>query len=173
MGAFFAAVILVAALLMQFTGTGAVSVPTSGGAADLSGLDLHAQIAAVQPGGLPTTPPTPCPRRVRGRPAPRAFTDADKSQVQTGTYRVTLRLPAGRTYALRAMAVNFAQRLWIDGVEQEAVGWPGEDAATTDPAARTILCVHPLCVLPGPLPLFPAQALLSGLWRQLPCHRGT
>lgn len=59
---------------------------------------------------------------------------------------MTLRLPAGRTYALRAMAVNFAQRLWIDGVEQEAVGWPGEDAATTDPAARTVLCVFTLFV---------------------------
>lgn len=142
MGAFFAAVILVAALLMQFTGIGAVSVPTSGGAADISGLDLHAQIAAVQPGGFAYYPGQHlAPGEFEGAPAPRAFTDADKSQVQTGTYRVTLRLPAGRTYALRAMAVNFAQRLWIDGVEQEAVGWPGEDAATTDPAARTVLCV--------------------------------
>lgn len=86
MGAFFAAVILVAALLMQFTGTGAVSVPTSGGAADLSGLDLHAQIAAVQPGGFayypgqhlapgefegaPRPAPLPTPTSPRCRRAP-------------------------------------------------------------------------------------------------------
>lgn len=141
-GIFFTAVILVGALLMQFTGTGAVSVPTLGGAADLSGLDLHAQIAAVQPGGFAYYPDRHlAPGGFEGAPAPRAFTDADKFHVQTGTYRVTLRLPAGRTYALRAMAINFSQRLWIDGIEQEAVGWPGEDAAATQPAARTVLCV--------------------------------
>nr|WP_308624680.1 sensor histidine kinase [uncultured Eisenbergiella sp.] len=142
MTVFFAAVVLVAALLMFFTGSGAVSVPSENGAADLTGMDLTAQIAAVQPDGMAYYPNLHLvPGEFEGAPAPRSFTDADKSQVQFGTYRVMLRLPVGKTYALRSMAVNFAQRLWIDGVEQEAVGWPGEDAQSTDPAARTVLCV--------------------------------
>lgn len=139
---FFTAVVLVSALLMLFTGSRAVSMPTENGGADLTGLDLHTEIAAVQPGGMEYYPNLYiAPGEFENAPAPRAFTDADKSQVQFGTYRVTLRLPAGGTYALRAMAINFAQRLWIDGVEQEAVGRPGEDAQSTKPAARTVLCV--------------------------------
>ena len=142
MSLFFAAVVLVAVMLMWFTGSGAVSVPIAGGSADLTGLDLHTQIAAVQPEGMAYYPNLHlAPGEFENAPAPRSFTDADKSQVQFGTYRITLCLEAGRTYALRAMAVNFAQRLWIDGAEQEAVGWPGENAASTSPAARTVLCV--------------------------------
>lgn len=142
MTVFFAAVVLVSALLLQFTGSGAVFVPSENGAADLTKLELTTQIAAVQPDGMAYYPNLHlAPGAFEGAPPPRSFTEADKSRVQFGTYRVTLRLPAGRVYALRAMAVNFAQRLWIDGVEQEAVGWPGTDAAGTDPAARTVLCV--------------------------------
>ena len=52
MGLFFSVVVLVAASLMWFTGSGAVAIPSSGGSADLTGLDLHTQIAAVQPDGM-------------------------------------------------------------------------------------------------------------------------
>lgn len=142
MGLFFSVVVLVAASLMWLTGSGAVAIPSSGGLADLTGLDLHTQIAAVQPDGMDYYPGLYlAPGEFESAPAPRSFTNADKSRGQFGTYHITLRLEAGRTYALRAMAVNFAQRLWIDGAEQEAVGWPGKGAASTSPAARTVLCV--------------------------------
>ena len=73
MSLFFAAVVLVAVMLMWFTGSGAVSVPIAGGSADLTGFDLHTQIAAVQPEGMAYYPNLHlAPGEFENAPAPRS-----------------------------------------------------------------------------------------------------
>lgn len=139
---FFLVVVMATSGILIFTGSGAVNVQSEDGEADVTGVDLHTGIAAVRPEGMDYYPGVHlAPGEFETAPAPRIFTSADKSREQLGTYRLVLKIPAGEIYALRAMAVNFAQRLWINGVEQEPVGWPGEDRESTKPTARTVLYV--------------------------------
>lgn len=139
---FFGIIALLFSAISVFTAVPSTEVSVEGGGADLTGIDLSRQVAAVRPERFDYYPGVYLsPGSFDGAPAPRYFTDADKSDYQYGTFRVTLRLPAGKTYAVRAMAINFSQRTWIDGVEQEPVGWPGETAKDTVPAAREAVYV--------------------------------
>lgn len=139
---FLAAAVIFTSLLTLFGSGSMTTVSSQGGRADLSALDLDDQIAVVRPDGMEFYPDLHLePGAFDGAPTPRSFTNEDKSATQYGTYRLRLHLPAGETYALRAMAVNFAQRIWINGKEQESVGWPGQTAQDTKPAARTVLCM--------------------------------
>lgn len=139
---FFGVIALLFTSVSLFTATPSADVQVEDGAADLTGFDLSREVAAVRPEHFDYYPGAYLfPGSFGDAPAPRFFTDADKSAYQYGTFRVTLRLPAGKTYALQAMAINFSQRTWIDGVEQEPVGWPGETADSTVPAARQAVFV--------------------------------
>lgn len=139
---FFGIIALLFSVISVFTTVSSTEIFVEGGEADLTGLDLSDQVAAVRPKNFDYYPGVYVfPGSFGGAPAPRYFTDADKFDYQYGTFRVTLRLPAGKTYAIRAMAINFSQRTWIDGVEQEPVGWPGESLGDTVPAARTAVYV--------------------------------
>lgn len=139
---FFGIIALLFSAISVFTAVPSTEISVEGGGADLTGIDLSRQVAAVRPERFDYYPGVYLsPGSFDGAPAPRYFTDADKSDYQYGTFRVTLRLPAGKTYAVRAMAINFSQRTWIDGVEQEPVGWPGETAKDTVPAAREAVYV--------------------------------
>lgn len=55
---------------------------------------------------------------------------------QYGTLRARLHLVPGETYAITARNTSYAQRLYIDGKEYEAIGMPGENAETTVPSSR-------------------------------------
>ena len=139
---FFGVIALLFFAISLFTSTPSADVEVADGTADLAGVDLSREVAAVRPEHFDYYPGVYLfPGSFADAPAPRFFTNADKSDYQYGTFRVTLKLPAGKTYAFRAMAINFSQRTWIDGVEQEPVGWPGETAETTVPAAREAVFV--------------------------------
>lgn len=133
---FFGVIAVLFSTISLFTAIPSADVEVDGGAADLTGLDLSREVAAVRPEHFDYYPGAyRFPGSFEDAPLPRFFTGADKSGYQYGTFRVMLHLPAGKTCALRAMAINFSQRTWIDGVEQEPVGWPGETALDTIPAA--------------------------------------
>lgn len=139
---FFGIIALLFSAIGVFTAVPSTEISVEGGGAGLTGIDLSREVAAVRPERFDYYPGVYLsPGSFDGAPAPRYFTGADKSDYQYGTFRVTLRLPAGKTYAVRAMAINFSQRTWIDGVEQEPVGWPGETAKDTVPAAREAVYV--------------------------------
>lgn len=139
---FFGIIALLFSAISVFTAVPSTEILVERGAADLTGIDLSRQVAAVRPERFDYYPGVYLsPGSFDSAPAPRYFTDADKSDYQYGTFRVALRLPVGKTYAVRAMAVNFSQRTWINGVEQEPVGWPGETAQDTVPAARETVFV--------------------------------
>lgn len=139
---FFGVIVLLFSVISVFTAVPSTEISVEGGGADLTGIDLSCEVAAVRPERFDYYPGVYLfPGSFDGAPAPRYFTDADKFDYQYGTFRVTLRLPAGKTYAVRAMAINFSQRTWIDGVEQEPVGWPGETEKDTVPAAREAVYV--------------------------------
>lgn len=139
---FFGIIALLFSAISVFTAVPSTEVSVEGGGADLTGIYLSRQVAAIRPERFDYYPGVYLsPGSFDSAPAPRYFTDADKSDYQYGTFRVTLRLPAGKTYAVRAMAINFSQRTWIDGVEQEPVGWPGKTAKDTVPAAREAVYV--------------------------------
>lgn len=139
---FFGIIALLFSAISVFTAVPSTEISVEGGEADLTEIDLSHEVAAVRPERFDYYPGVYLsPGSFDGAPAPRYFTDADKSDYQYGTFRVTLRLPAGKTYAVQAMAINFSQRTWIDGVEQEPVGWPGETAKDTVPAAREAVYV--------------------------------
>ena len=139
---FFAVIALLFSVVAACTVTPSSEIPVEAGEAELTGLDLSREVACVRPEHFDYYPGVYLfPGSFADAPAPRFFTGADKSDYQYGTFRVTLRLPAGKTYAIRAMAINFSQRTWIDGVEQEPVGWPGETAQDTIPAAREAVYV--------------------------------
>lgn len=139
---FFGIIALLFSVLSVLTACPSTEIAVKDGRADLTGLDLTKEVAAVRPEHFDYYPGLYVfPGDFEEAPAPRYFTDADKSDYPYGTFRVTLRLPAGKTYAIRAMAINFSQRTWIDGVEQEPVGWPGKTAADTVPAAREAVYV--------------------------------
>lgn len=138
---FFGLVALMFTVIGALTGWDMVSISTQDGWGDLSGLDLSGEIARVRPEGFAFYPDAHLfPEDFRaGAPEGRSFQSADQYTVQYGTYRVTLRLPAGQPYALRSMAINFAQRIFIDGQEQAPVGWPGRSPDEIVPAARTAI----------------------------------
>lgn len=139
---FFGIIALLFSAISVFTAVPSTEISVEEGGADLTGIDLSREVAAVRPERFDYYPGVYLsPGSFDGAPAPRYFTDADKSDYQYGTFRVTLRLSAGKTYAVRAMAINFSQRTWIDGVEQEPVGWPGETAKDTIPAAHEAVYV--------------------------------
>lgn len=139
---FFGIVALLFSVIVVFTAVPSTEILVEDGGADLTGVDLSGEVAAVRPEHFDYYPGVYLlPGSFGDAPAPRYFTGADKSDYQYGTFRVTLHLPAGKTYAVRAMAINFSQRMWIDGVEQEPVGWPGETARDTVPAARKAVYV--------------------------------
>lgn len=139
---FFGIIALLFSVISMFTAVPSTEILVEDGGADLTGLDLSHEMAAVRPECFDYYPGAYLfPGSFTDAPAPRFFTNADKSDYQYGTFRVTLRLPAGRTYAIRAMAINFSQRTWIDGVEQEPVGWPDKSARDTVPAAREAVYV--------------------------------
>lgn len=139
---FFAVVALLFLAVSLCTAVSSVDVQVQDGAADLNGLDLSREVAAVRPEHFEYYPGEYLfPGTFGDTAVPRSFTDVDKTDYQYGTFRVSLRVPAGRTYAIRAMAINFSQRTWIDGTEQEPVGWPGSTAQDTRPAAREAVYV--------------------------------
>jgi signal transduction histidine kinase len=65
--------------------------------------------------------------------APVQFTDADYKRIQYATHRLTLMLPAGQLYALYVRSSDFSMRLYIDGVEIDSIGTPGDTRETTEP----------------------------------------
>lgn len=141
-GVFFGIIALLFSVIMVFTAVPSTEVSVEKGVADLTGLDLSGEVAAVRPEHFDYYPGVYLsPGSFSEAPAPRSFTGADKSDYQYGTFRVILRLPADKTYAVRTMAINFSQRTWIDGIEQEPVGWPGGGAQDTVPAARKMVFV--------------------------------
>lgn len=138
----FSIIALLFSAIIVFTAAPSAEVNVEAGGADLTALDLSREVAAVRPERFEYYPGVYLfPGSFANAPEPRFFTEADKFDYQYGTFRVTLCLPAGKTYAVRAMAINFSQRMWIGGVEQEPVGWPGETAAETVPAAREAVYV--------------------------------
>lgn len=134
---FFGIIALLFSVVSAYTAAPFTEISVQDGKADLTSLDLSRGVASVRPEHFDFYPGMYIfPDDLPDAPAPRFFTSADKLDYEFGTFRVTLQLPAGKTYALRAMAINFSQRTWIGGVEQEPVGWPGESAEDTVPAAR-------------------------------------
>ena len=80
---FFGAVAVLFTCISLFTTLHAAPVAAVGGVADLTSLDLSTQIAAVRPWGMEFYPNLHLkPGEFEGAPPPRAFTDADKSEVQ-------------------------------------------------------------------------------------------
>lgn len=139
---FFAVILLAFGGISVLTATPSTDVHVTDGQAELGAIDLAREVACVRPERFDYYPGLYlAPGQFADAPAPRYFTSADKSAYDYGTFRVTLHLPPGQTYALRAMAINFAQRLWIDGVEQTQVGWPGLTARDTIPAARQAVAI--------------------------------
>ena len=139
---FFGVIAVLFSIISLFTAIPSADVEVDGGAADLTGLDLSREIATVRPEYFDYYPGAyRFPGSFEDAPLPRFFTGADKSGYQYGTFRVMLHMPGEKTYALRAMSVNFSQRTWIDGVEQQPVGWPGETALDTIPAAHEAVYV--------------------------------
>lgn len=140
--AFFLSAIIIALLFSSFIGSRTIQVETNAGEADLSSIDLQANIVNLLPQGMEYYPNQLLFPDTAWEPVhERTFTRDDLFKVPYGTYRLRIHLPAGNTYALQSMAVNFAQRLWINGVEQERVGFPADNKEETTPSARTYLCV--------------------------------
>lgn len=139
---FFGIIALLFSIISVFTAVPSTELSVENGRADLTGIDLSREVAAVRPERFDYYPGVYLsPGTFGSAPVPRYFTDADKSDYQYGTFRVALCLPAGKTYAIRAMAVNFSQRTWIDGAAQEPMGRPGKTADDTIPAAREAVYV--------------------------------
>lgn len=139
---FFGIILLFFSFVGLLTAVPFTEIQAEGGEADLTRFDLLHEVVAVRPEQFDYYPGVYLfPGRFEDALKPRVFTSADKSDYQYGTFRVKLHLPVGQTYAIRAMAINFSQRTWIDGVEQETVGCPGETAQETIPAAREAVYV--------------------------------
>jgi len=111
------------------------------GTADLTAIDLSAAIACVYDNSYVFYPNAfYFPEDFAGEDAPEGgftweYTDEERLSTQYGTYRTVLKLPAGETYGISIAAADYSQRLFIDGVEQESVGWPGTTKAETTPAS--------------------------------------
>ena len=54
-----------------------------------------------------------------------------------GTYRLFLKLPPGRIYAMTGHGFPFSQRVFINGELVDEIGWPGENRQETVPSSRT------------------------------------
>lgn len=70
--------------------------------------------------------------------APVPQNSLDFQQSQYGTYRLRLNLVPGITYGISMWSAEYAQRLYIDGVEVGSVGTPGATLEETVPRAGRV-----------------------------------
>lgn len=100
---FFGIIALLFSIISVFTAVPSTEISVEGGSADLTDTNLTREVAAVRPERFDYYPGVyVSPGSFGDAPVPRYFTEADKSDYQYGTFRVMLRLPAGKTYAFRA-----------------------------------------------------------------------
>ena len=71
---------------------------------------------------------------------PRTHDEMDFGRIQYATHRLRLALPPGRTYGLQMQSADYSMRIFIDGIEIDCVGNPGETRETTVP--RTLKRVY-------------------------------
>lgn len=133
------ALLLVLLLGMQLiTDIGMTYLTPSQGYADLSEYDLSKGLVQVTAGNWEYYPE-------------QLYTSADFAQGQTdepsyedggrrsdyGTYRLVLKLPPGRDYAITGYSFNFAQRVYINGAFVDEIGTVGETEEATMPHTKT------------------------------------
>lgn len=102
-----------------------------GGVIDLTGLDLDHTIAVLPlefeyyPDELYTAEDFAAGTTI----PPRSFEmGVDDRAHRTGTYRARLKLPPGRTYALYAYSLDYAMRVYYNGVKVDEVGVVSQNA---------------------------------------------
>ncbi len=140
---FFCGIFLLFFILSAFNIAKPVSIITRHANADLRSLDLAHQVACVEPSGwefFPDVLYTPTDFSGQNAPTGRTFEAGDLHSTQYGTYRLTLQFSEDQYYALTSDSINYAQRLFINGVEQLPVGTPATDRENTIPAAQTYAC---------------------------------
>ncbi len=105
-------------------------VSIANGVIDLTGVDLDGIIAVLPldfeyyPDQLYTAEDFAAGTTI----PPRSFVlGVDDRAHRTGTYRVKLKLPPGRVYALYAYSLDYAMRAYYDGVEVDQVGVVSQD----------------------------------------------
>lgn len=64
------------------------------------------------------------------------FKKQDEFQTQFGTYRMILKLPEMVTYGICMSSLDYSQRVFINGTEQEAVGTVGDIKEKTIPKSK-------------------------------------
>ena len=137
---FFALIVLFLMAISFLSSPRLVSVNATNGAVDLRGLDLENQVVLIMPDNFQYYPEQLLfPEDFAGdkQPESRTFSSEDKTQIQYGSYRMTVLLPVGETYACFTNAINYAQRTFINSKEQESIGHPSSSAETMIPSAHT------------------------------------
>ena len=71
---------------------------------------------------------------------PFSYNEMDYSRIQYATHRLRITLLPGRTYGLQMQSADFSMRFFIDGVEVDCVGVPGDTREATIP--RTLKRVY-------------------------------
>lgn len=139
---FFVTAILIALLFSSLIGGKTISIPSEQGEANVTDINLHENIVSITPAGMDYYPnQLYTPDTAWDELTAQRFTRDNLFNIPYGTYRIRIHLPANTTYAIQAMAINFSQRMWINGEEQERIGYPADNKEDTKPSARSYLYV--------------------------------
>lgn len=139
---FFMVTILIGVLFSSLIGGKTISIESAHGEADLTHLDLQKNIVSISTNGMDYYPnQLLTPDTSWEKLSAQTFVREDLFRIPYGTYRLRMHLSKDTTYAIQAMAINFAQRMWINGEEQEMIGHPADHKEAVEPSARTYLYV--------------------------------
>lgn len=116
-----------------------VAVPAQDGSAQLGSFDFEKRLALIS--GWASYPDflfTPKDFRSDQAGAPVEFTNQHAETAQTGTHRLLLHLPVGKTYGVTFRSIDYATRVFIDGREIGNAGTVGASAQETTPRTEQL-----------------------------------
>lgn len=122
--------------LSLLPGPAEVQLPGSYGGYDLTGYDFEGTVYITAPCWESWPERLYAPEDLDSAEAPVPHQSLDYTKTQYATHRLSLTLPPGAVYAISLYSADYSMRLYIDGMEADTVGLPGETREETVPQMR-------------------------------------